>query len=64
MADLPEDGTLVVMCGDTPLLRAETLTALLDAHKENLATVGVSLLKTQRPMDESSEISLDKSTNC
>ena len=32
LAALPEDGVVVVLCGDSPLVRHETLTALLDAH--------------------------------
>ncbi|MDP6934727.1 MAG: bifunctional UDP-N-acetylglucosamine diphosphorylase/glucosamine-1-phosphate N-acetyltransferase GlmU, partial [Myxococcota bacterium] len=36
---LPDQGTLVVLAGDTPLLGPETLRALLDAHGDNLVTV-------------------------
>lgn len=32
LGKLPPDGVVVVLCGDGPLIRAETLTALLDAH--------------------------------
>lgn len=32
LPQLPEDGVMVVLCGDGPLVRSETLTALLDAH--------------------------------
>ncbi len=39
MRNLPETGTLLVMCGDTPLFRSETLSMLLDSHKDNFATV-------------------------
>jgi len=38
LADLPATGTLVVLPGDAPLLRAQTLTALLDAHQGRLVT--------------------------
>ena len=39
LKQLPEEGVLLVCCGDTPLLRAETFQKLLDAHQSNLATV-------------------------
>ena len=36
-----EDGTVIVLCGDTPLLREETLRALLAHHKEKAAVCTV-----------------------
>jgi len=39
LADLPETGVVVVMAGDAPLFRAETLRRLLEAHGDKLATV-------------------------
>ena len=39
MAAIPENGVVVVMCGDGPLIRAETLRALVAAHGDRLATV-------------------------
>ena len=36
---LPNDGSVLVCCGDTPLLRTKTLADLLAAHQGNLATV-------------------------
>ena len=36
---LPESGQMLVCCGDTPLLRAQTLATLLQSHHGNLATV-------------------------
>lgn len=36
-----EDGTVLILCGDTPLLRGETLSGFMDTHEEggNLVTV-------------------------
>ncbi len=39
LAALPESGQVVVLAGDVPLLRAETLRALLDAHGDRAVTV-------------------------
>ena len=39
LSKLPEHGTVLVMCGDTPLFRAATLEGLLAAHQDNKATV-------------------------
>ncbi len=36
---LPREGILLVVCGDTPLLRAETLQTLLQGHGKGLCTV-------------------------
>ena len=36
---MPAEGVVVVLCGDTPLVRAETLQRLLAIHGDNLATV-------------------------
>lgn len=41
---LPAEGTLLVLCGDTPLLRPETLSALLGGHGSALCTVLTALL--------------------
>ena len=40
-------GTLLVVCGDTPLLRGETLRALLDRHRRSGAAV--TILSTRVP---------------
>ena len=34
-------GTVLILCGDTPLLRSETLTAMLEFHRDNQAAVTV-----------------------
>lgn len=39
LEQLPAQGVVVVTCGDAPLLRAETLRALLAAHGDALCTV-------------------------
>lgn len=36
---LPQEGVVLVCCGDTPLLRTETLSMLMEAHQGHLATV-------------------------
>jgi bifunctional UDP-N-acetylglucosamine pyrophosphorylase/glucosamine-1-phosphate N-acetyltransferase len=41
------EGTLLVVCGDTPLLRAETLHSLLIAHRD--AQAAVTVLSTRVP---------------
>ncbi|SMB86532.1 UDP-N-acetylglucosamine pyrophosphorylase [Desulfonispora thiosulfatigenes DSM 11270] len=43
-----EDNVLVV-CGDTPLLRSETLTKLIESHKENQATITILTAKVDDP---------------
>jgi len=35
------DGTVLVLCGDVPLVRPETLTALLDAHRRAKASASI-----------------------
>lgn len=42
--DLPPEGTLLVLCGDTPLLESDHLQQLLDRHKEHAATVATTIL--------------------
>jgi bifunctional UDP-N-acetylglucosamine pyrophosphorylase/glucosamine-1-phosphate N-acetyltransferase len=42
-------GTLLVVCGDTPLLRAETLDALLVAHEKSGAAVTVLSMRLPDP---------------
>ena len=42
-------GTLLVVCGDTPLLRAETLDALLVAHERSGAAVTVLSMRLPDP---------------
>jgi bifunctional UDP-N-acetylglucosamine pyrophosphorylase/glucosamine-1-phosphate N-acetyltransferase len=39
MTAIPEDGLIVVLCGDGPLIRAETLLRLQAAHGDHLVTV-------------------------
>lgn len=36
---LPQEGVVLVCCGDTPLLRTKTLAMLMNAHQGQLATV-------------------------
>lgn len=48
LADLPESGLVVVMAGDAPLFRAETLQSLLDAHDEG-AWVTVLTARVDEP---------------
>ena len=43
---LPQEGSVLVCCGDTPLLRTQTLSMLLEAHKGNLATVLTAKIDT------------------
>ena len=43
------DGTLLVVCGDTPLLRAETLHALLEGHAASGASVTVLSMRVPEP---------------
>jgi len=42
-------GTLLVVCGDTPLLRAATLSALLDGHAASGAAVTVLSMRVPEP---------------
>lgn len=46
---LPREGTLVVLAGDTPLVRGETLTALVDAHAASGALCTVLTLEVDDP---------------
>ena len=39
LSALPESGTVVVMAGDAPLIRCETISALLAAHGDAAVTV-------------------------
>ena len=43
------EGTLLVVCGDTPLLRASTLHALLEGHKASHAAVTVLSMRLPDP---------------
>ena len=43
-AALPPEGTVIVLAGDVPMVRAETLTALLGGHGEALCTVLTALM--------------------
>ena len=43
------EGTLLVVCGDTPLLRASTLHALLEAHEASRAAVTVLSMRLPDP---------------
>ena len=43
------EGTLLVVCGDTPLLRASTLDALLETHRESGASVTVLSARVPDP---------------
>ena len=47
---LPDSGLVVVMAGDAPLFRAETLQSLLDAHDAE-AWVTVLTAQTMNPLD-------------
>ncbi len=42
--ELPQEGTLLVLCGDTPLLEARHLRQLLDHHKHQAAAVMTATL--------------------
>lgn len=46
---LPETGPVVVLCGDAPLVRAETLRALLAAHAANPHPVTVLTARVAEP---------------
>ncbi len=43
------EGTLLVVCGDTPLLRASTLDALLEGHQQSGAAVTVLSMRLPDP---------------
>jgi bifunctional UDP-N-acetylglucosamine pyrophosphorylase / glucosamine-1-phosphate N-acetyltransferase len=43
------EGTLLVVCGDTPLLRASTLDALLEGHRRSGAAVTVLSMRLPDP---------------
>ena len=43
-ADLPTEGTLIVLAGDVPMVRAETLAVLLEGHGSALCTVLTALM--------------------
>lgn len=44
-----EQGTVLVLCGDTPLLRGETLSRLCAYHEENAAAVTVMTAELENP---------------
>ncbi len=46
---LPEDGDVFVLCGDVPLLRAETLRRLLSLHKKTSAAATILTAILQNP---------------
>ncbi|MCP4809533.1 MAG: UDP-N-acetylglucosamine diphosphorylase/glucosamine-1-phosphate N-acetyltransferase [Proteobacteria bacterium] len=46
---LPRQGTLVVLAGDTPLVRGATLTALVEAHTRTGALCTVLTMKVDEP---------------
>ena len=48
-AALPVEGPVVVLCGDAPLVRAETLVALLDAHAASSHPVTVLTARVPDP---------------
>ena len=41
---LPSEGTLLILCGDTPLLTTQHLKSLINQHKENAVTVATTNL--------------------
>ena len=43
------DGTVLILCGDTPLLRPETLSRLVDLHSSNKAAVTVLTAIMENP---------------
>jgi bifunctional UDP-N-acetylglucosamine pyrophosphorylase / glucosamine-1-phosphate N-acetyltransferase len=49
LAALPESGVVVVLCGDAPLVRSETLRALLDAHGQSPFPVTVVTARVVDP---------------
>ncbi len=42
LEDLPQKGTLLVLCGDTPLLESSYLRQLLDYHEQHVAVVATT----------------------
>lgn len=42
-------GTVLIVCGDMPLVRTETLRGLLDLHAKEHATLSLITLQTQQP---------------
>ncbi|MCX5897951.1 MAG: bifunctional UDP-N-acetylglucosamine diphosphorylase/glucosamine-1-phosphate N-acetyltransferase GlmU [Proteobacteria bacterium] len=42
-------GTVLIMCGDVPLIRVETITRLLNEHRQRDATVSVLTVNLQDP---------------
>lgn len=44
-----EDGTTVVICGDTPLVQAHSLRQMIDMHRKNLAGATVLTAKIEQP---------------
>ena len=50
-ADLPREGVLLVLAGDTPLLRPETLRNLLASHGSHLCTVLTACIRPEEAAD-------------
>ncbi|MGM0651425.1 MAG: bifunctional UDP-N-acetylglucosamine diphosphorylase/glucosamine-1-phosphate N-acetyltransferase GlmU [Bacillota bacterium] len=44
LAGLPDEGTLLILCGDTPLLTSEHLDSLIKEHHGNAVTVATTIL--------------------
>ncbi len=44
LSDLPHEGTLFILCGDTPLIESVHLKNLLAEHRNNAATVATTVL--------------------
>lgn len=44
-----KQGTTIVVCGDTPLLKKETLQAVLDYHEKESAAVTILTASTEKP---------------
>lgn len=43
------DGTVLILCGDTPLIRSETISGMLDAHRSSAATLTVMTTRMPDP---------------
>lgn len=58
------EGTLLVLCGDTPLLKAETLKELLRYHEANGAVVTVMSALVEQPFGYGRMVRDDKNELC
>ena len=49
LADHPADGTVLIMCGDGPLITGETLTRILDQHRDTGAAATLATAELDDP---------------